>query len=160
MDAEYLRCEASYRTWYNFNQLRFRKEVLYFLIFMSFRGGGGVPTPGSPHRSLPWTRWGPMRSPDHSPRSDPPSVKSWIRAWLVGSIKSFFLQYMWASICICIFLNFCQHRRQTPTPWIWLKTTSTNKCEYQVKSLCLTAWLHIYKYYSWKNPDFDNIVRN
>ena len=135
MDAGYLRCEASYRTWYNFNQFRFRKEV-------------------------PWTRWGPMRSPNHSPRSAPPNVKSWIRAWLVGSIKSFFLQYMWASICICIFLNFCQHRRQTPTPWIWLKTTSTNKCEYQVKSLCLTAWLHIYKYYSWKNPDFDNIVRN
>jgi hypothetical protein len=37
---------------------------------------------------------------------------------------------------------------------------STNTCGYQVKSLCLTAWLHMYKYYSWKNPDFDNIVRN
>ena len=55
----YLRCEASCRTWYNFNQFRFRKEVLYFLIPMSFWGA-------LPPRLLSWTRWGPRRIPNKS----------------------------------------------------------------------------------------------
>jgi hypothetical protein len=48
-------------TWYNFNQFRFRKEVLYFLIPMSFLGAS---TPIPP--ALSWTRWGPRRCPDPS----------------------------------------------------------------------------------------------
>ena len=30
--------------------------------------------------TVPWTRWGPRRSPDPSPTSAPPNVKSWICA--------------------------------------------------------------------------------
>ena len=47
---------------------------------MSFRGAS---PPRAPHRALPWTRWGPSRSPDPSPiQGAPTNVNSWIRAWL------------------------------------------------------------------------------
>jgi hypothetical protein len=44
---------------FDFNQFRFRKEVLYFINHMSFEGFAL-----SPHRPLPWTRWGPRRTPE------------------------------------------------------------------------------------------------
>jgi hypothetical protein len=65
------------RTWYKFNQFRFRQEVLYFLIPRSFQRA--LP-PGPPTGCCPWPA-GDLRSPDSSRRSAPPNVKSWIRAW-------------------------------------------------------------------------------
>ena len=45
--------------------------------------GGFAPL--GPHQALPWTRWGPWRSPDPSPiQGAPPNVNSWIRAWFLS----------------------------------------------------------------------------
>ena len=58
--------------------LRFH-YLLKYLILMSFKGAS---PPRAPHRALPWTRWGPWRSPDPSPiQGAPTNVYSWIRAW-------------------------------------------------------------------------------
>jgi hypothetical protein len=68
-----LRCEASCRTWYNFNQFRFRKEVLYFLIPRSLRGASPpVPPPGP----------GPAGALVPRPLANKcaPSLKTWIHA--------------------------------------------------------------------------------
>jgi hypothetical protein len=62
--------EASCRTWYNFNQFRFRKKVLYFLILRSFMGRTGPPFP-------------PGAALDPLAKSAPPCVESWIRAWYI-----------------------------------------------------------------------------
>ena len=69
LHCTYLRCDASCRTWYNFNKFRFRKEVLYLLIPRSFKEASPH---RFPHRVLLWTHWGPRRSSDPSSRSTPP----------------------------------------------------------------------------------------
>ena len=65
--------------------LRFH-YLLKFLILMSFRGAS---PPRAPQRALPWTRWGPWRSPDPSPiQGAPTNVNSWIRAWLAHTFSN------------------------------------------------------------------------
>ena len=68
------------RTWYNFNQFRFRKEILYFLIPRSLQLAspppGRCPGPAGPQ----------------APRQEvrPPNVKSWIRGLKIHVLYSCF----------------------------------------------------------------------
>jgi hypothetical protein len=62
--------ESSCRTWYNFNQFRFRKGP----IFSNSQELPGANRPPPSHRVMPWTR---------SPKGPHPNVKFWIRAWYI-----------------------------------------------------------------------------
>ena len=82
----YLRCETSCRTWYNFNQFRFRKEVLYFLIPRSLQEGSPpVRPPGAALDPL-----GTQAVPRPLAKKCAPNVKSWICASAVPLVINVF----------------------------------------------------------------------